>query len=459
MALPIEPCTCTPYELTCCCGPLDGISIVQPLCQTLPDGQVVTNPGYSSSLGKSFWTYKFITDCASSTRAIGNFVIPICESINENFIVVDEKIDGCGIFTPVDFSLTLVDPNFGAAPAGFQWLKVEVDDRYEKGVCVEYRLTITGNYPVATLPIEVKAANNILVFNCEGCFSVPECNPQGLLSVSKQCELEIINNQAILQYTVEVDNIGNASLNNVQYEDIINIPPALTVGTIVVDPPTLNVVVNPSDITISGNLGTLIPGQKLDITYTIPITNISAARTYLITNRAFAFATGTEASDTCSIMLEAVQLTSDKCCIVNGSDLSYIIRISNTTGSPETTVNLTDHLIIPDGVTVEFTDFNGCMAVFEGTNNPVPLNTNITGPVGINITCNNLLVPEGGIAQKIISLKLVSSSIIGTTIIANTLQTVTLDNDNQIFLGAGSLPITALANVTLGVSCENPCAI
>jgi hypothetical protein len=44
MALPAQPCNGSPYLNICCCGMQTGITVVQPECQTLPDGSVVNNP-------------------------------------------------------------------------------------------------------------------------------------------------------------------------------------------------------------------------------------------------------------------------------------------------------------------------------------------------------------------------------------------------------------------------------
>ncbi len=59
-----QPCTCSPHENICCCPPSSGISVVQPACQTLPNGSVVVNTCFNADSGISTWTYKFFTDCA-----------------------------------------------------------------------------------------------------------------------------------------------------------------------------------------------------------------------------------------------------------------------------------------------------------------------------------------------------------------------------------------------------------
>ncbi|WP_058486364.1 hypothetical protein [Defluviitalea phaphyphila] len=135
MADIIQECNCTPHENLNCCGSINGISVAQPKCQTIPDGRVVNNPCFDPESGKSYWSYKFLTDCDQDTSAISNILIPICSSIPIENIIVSEKIDGCGEFTEIEFELITDDPNFGLAPEGFKWLKIETNDRFDKGVC------------------------------------------------------------------------------------------------------------------------------------------------------------------------------------------------------------------------------------------------------------------------------------------------------------------------------------
>lgn len=459
-APPAQPCNCVPYSLLCCCGPQNGISIIQPSCQNLPDGSVVNNPAYVAQLNTSFWTYKFMTDCNSTTRAVSNFGIPVCQLINADNIIVSEKIDGCGDFTPVPFTLTTNDPNLGPAPAGFQFVKVETNGRYDKGVTVEYRLEISGDYPIAIQPITVKAANNILVFDC-GCFQVPQCNPQGKLSLTKECGFTIINNQAILNYHLTVSNIGDGTLANVLFNDIITIPTNLNVGTITVTPSTLTVNTGtPGQIIISGNLGTLVPGGQVIIDYTIQITGVSAPGSYIISNTASASAAGTQASANCFMTIDAVQVNAQKCCIVSDSNTgTYRVTIASVGSSPDTLVDVFDNLFIPGGITLQFTGFDGCIATFANTGTPVPLFTNITGPIRINISCNSLLVPASSTVHKNITFVLISSSSVGIAVIENAIETITPTiPDSQIFLGAGNLPLQVNMIVELSLQCTNPCS-
>lgn len=460
MAEQVLPCNCTPHTNICCCGPINGISVVQPSCQNLPDGSVVINPAYSPELTTSFWTYKFFIDCSATTQPITSLGIPVCETIIAGSIAAFEKIDGCGEFTSVPFTLAQTDPSLGTAPAGYQWLIVDPGDRYTNGVCVEYRLQLTGDFPTDVQPIKVTAGINVLNFDC-GCFLVPKCNPQGKLAVTKECGHTIINNQVTLNYQVKVTNIGNASLTNVQYLDTLFLAPTLGLGAITVNPSTLTVDTSISgEVKISGNLGTIDPGEIVVVTYTIPITSITTPRNYIANNTVTVTATDTMDSASCSTAFDAVQLSAAKCCSIDGANQgSFTITISSADQSPSTTINVQDYFIIPVGVTLQFQSFGGGTAVFTSSREVVPLNTNITGPVDITISCHGLTVPAGGSINKSCLFTVISSSSFGTNTIENSLNSITLTKpDTQVFLGAGQLPATADVDVILSMGCRQPCA-
>lgn len=459
MADPIQPCNCIPNEIICCCGPQSGISVVQPACQTLPDGSVVNNPAFAAILSLSYWTYKFFTDCGLDTQPITTIALPVCETLTTDSVTVFEKIDGCGDSVSVPFTLVSTDPQFGTAPEGYQWLLVNSDGRYGKGVCVELQIQLTGNFPPAVQPIEVNADTSVLTFDC-GCFLVPRCNPQGELAVIKRCSRTIVDNRVTLSYEVNVTNTGNAALPNVQYLDTVFIPSTLGLGTITVTPASLNVNTSvPGQIIISGNIGIIPPGGQVNITYTIPITSVPSPELYVINNTAMASAAGTMDISSCTTEFDAVEVSTTKCCTISGNNGSFTITLASIPQSPTTNVNVEDHLLIPNGVTLQFTSFGGCNAVFSSGGEPVPLNTNISGPVDITLTCSNVLVPAGGSISKTVTFTIVSTTFFGTAVIQNLVNNVTPTNpDSQVFLGAGQLPVQSNIDVSLNLVCRNPCS-
>lgn len=456
---PVQTCHCSPYAHICCCGPLNGITLIQPACQNLPDGSVVNNPTYVPGITASFWTYKFITDCSKTTRAISNFGIPICETIAAANVTVFEKVDGCGHFVSVPFILIRDDPNLGLAPTGFQWLKVETGGRYDKGVCSEYRIQLTGDYATDIQPIKVKAANNIITFDC-GCFLVPKCNSQGKLAIAKSCAHPIVNNQVTYTGQVNIINIGNASLDNVQFLDVIFIASTLGLGPLIVNPSTLTVDKSvPGQIKISGSLGAINPGATITVTYSFPITSIPATGKYITNNTATATATGTQAAANCSTNLDVVQVSTTKCCsIKNTNSGSFTFTIASVGDSPSTAVNVRDYIIIPAGITLQFTGLGGCTATFTSGGGTVPLNTNIAGPVDITIACDNLSIPAGGAVARTVNFRIESSTVWGMAAVHNSLGSIVLSNpDTQVFLGAGQLPAEAEIDVRLNLICRQIC--
>lgn len=458
MATPAQPCNCVPYVNRCCCGTQNGITVVQPLCQNLPDGSVVNNPAYVASLNKSFWTYKFIEDCASTTRAISNFGIPICLEINAQNITVEEKIDGCGVYVEVDFELIENDPNFGSAPEGFQYLKINIDDRYQSGVSVEYRVSIIGDYPEDVQSIDVKTATLVYTFGCANCYIVPGCVSAGKLVVSKTCSHTIVDNQATLYYEIHVDNVGETALDPVEFEDILFIPTQLVLGAITVDPVSLSVDTGtPGQVIVSGGLGPIEPGGRVTITYSILIASVSEPGSYLVNNTATATASGTKDSASCQTNLDVIQLRADKCCSIDGSSVTFNITLSSVGNSPDVTVDAFDHMEIPAGLTTRLTNLGGCEAYYSGTTNPVPTNTDINGPVDFDIVCMNVSISAGSSLTKSIVYSLICSSVVGITTVTNIFTDVSPVSTNLIYLGTLNLPVTAAVNVELTQICTNPC--
>ena len=477
MANPCTSCNCIPYTNLCCYPPQSGISVMQPTCQLLanPCGiggpTVVNNPCYCSSTNKSTWSYKFFTECSPgpTINGISHFLIPICKNISIDQVTVEEKVDTCGEFsslTPnVDFFVTNKDgnpdQNFGPSPEGFNWLKVEVNGRYDKGVCVLYRVTITGNFPPVNESIRVKAGQNKLTFcGLHPCFLVPGC--PGTLNVTKKCSTVISNNTATLHYDVIVQNTGGQPLNNVQYTDTISFDSTkLTLGTPVINPsPPLNFTTGVGTVTILGTFPVINAGASIPITYDIPVVSISQPGIFTVSNTATASAEGTTSSDSCSTTVDPVKVSGNKCCnVANGNEVTFIITLSSVGSSPATTLSITDNLVIPPEVTVQFdsNSFNECTATLNG--NPVPLNTDITNAV-IAITCNNVSVPAGGNVQIPITLKVTSTSAFVTPVlITNTLLTATGTNPNQIFLPPDNIPATASVKIMGFVTCNNICPV
>jgi hypothetical protein len=282
---------------------------------------------------------------------------------------------------------------------------------------------------------------------------VPRCPNQGKLEIIKSCGNIIVNNQPILNYSVNVSNIGNTPLSNVQYFDNLVIPVEFTLGQITVTPRTLRINTStPGIVHINGNLGTINPGGNTLISYTIPIASISEPGTFIVTNTATASASGTQAFSTCSSNLEIVKLSAANCCTVTRDKITFRITLTSNDGSPDTKVDLIDQLFVPAGLTVIFNNFGGCTASVAGSGSPVPLNTNIPGPITVTLQCDGIRILQEGAAHKQISLTVISCTNLGTVTIRNTLQQVTLSDPlQQLFLGTVPLPLEADISVRLSV--------
>jgi len=451
------PCSCFSYENNCC-GTCRGITVAQPKCQELPDGRIVNNPAYVPDIDKSFWSYKFFVDCYGSTKPLDYICIPVCKTIHYDQIVVWKKNDGCGKYETVPFKLIPKKKECSPPSSLYQFIKIDIKDRFQKGICVEYRIEIDGDFPVSTSAVKFKTGKCILYCGCKKCFLVPGCWPEGRLTIKKECRSEILNNQTVLLYKIFVRNAGKKDLNNVLFHDTIYIPLQLTPGSITLTPSTLNINASmPGQIKIQGNLGTVMSGQSLSITCKIPITSVSEPGQYFIRNIATVSSVNTSASAACHIPLNVAKLKADKCCSIDDRTMTFTLLLSSN-DSPDISVNLMDHMQIPAGITIKFISYN-CEAYFSGTDTQVPTNVNITGPTSIDFICKNIIVEKEKISVKRIRLALVSSSVKSASII-NTITDVTpVHPRNQIFLGTSNLPVSAEVNIHLDQLCNQVCEI
>ncbi len=366
-----------------------------------------------------------------------------------------ERIDGCGQFVPVPFSLSKTDPTFGTAPAGYQWLIVNSSGRYGKGVCVEIQLELTGDFPAEAQAIKVLLDNEVATFSCD-CFLVPKCNPQGKLAVIKTCGRTIVNNQVTLSYQVNVSNIGNAPLTDVQYLDNIFISPLLGLGTITVDPlPYPSIPARRRDYD-QRRLGTINPGGQINVAYNIR-RSVTTPRVYLINNTALATAADTQAQFPALRNLMRFKSSSPSAPDEQRQpgflpeDRFQRWPVSGHRG------DMADHLFVPPGLTVSLPALEDARPLLR-RRGAVPLNANITGPVNITVGCKGLVIPAGGSISRTITFAIISSTAFGTAAIQNLISSVTpAVPDSQIFLGAGQLPVQANADISLTLSCRQPC--
>lgn len=452
---PTRPVNGMLYRNAYCRGPISGISTIQPESQILPDGNLITNPSYVPSLGSSFWTYKFMIDCCLP-GGMKSIALPMCRNIKKQFIRVFEKTDEDTVFTSIPFRLVKRDPRFGFAPIGYYWLIVENSGRFCDGLSVIYLLELIGAFLAEAQPVKVDTSLAVLTFGLRGPL-VPKCHSQGNLNIKNNCLIDIQNNQAVLNYTIDIVNLGSCYLNNVIYHDVIHLPLEIGFDKILITPSTLTADTStPGRITIKGNLGRINEGQNVRVTYSIPITSISKPQSYTINNAIQAYAQKTKSRVSCSLVLESVELSTSKICkISDGNNGNFTIIISNVPYSPDTAVNIEDHLTIPEGVTLKFANFGGCSAVFTNGGEPVPLGVDITGPIDITLTCYNLRILKDSCGLKTIAFTVVSGTLPGRTSIENYLTKISLTNaESQVLLGTGQLPVKASIDVVYDIKCR-----
>ncbi|ALL11819.1 hypothetical protein BTXL6_11075 [Bacillus thuringiensis] len=137
MAQICTSCTCSPYQNISECGSNQGITITQPYWKIIPDGSVTGNPCFRiSPENRSYWTYKGYIDPGTNTNSNTYIGIAVCQAIKEGILFIQEKIDDCGDFEKIDFKLHSDDSILGKPLDGFQWLIININDRYQKGdVC------------------------------------------------------------------------------------------------------------------------------------------------------------------------------------------------------------------------------------------------------------------------------------------------------------------------------------
>jgi len=450
---------CRPYKNNYYCSPQKGITVTQPEVQTIPNGDIVNNPYYNSKEKASYWTYKLITNCDLKTKKIKSFVIPICETLSKEIITVEEKIDGFSDYIPIEFELSNVDSDFGKAPEGYKFLRIENNNNFDIGVSVLYRIKVLGNYTVALKSIQVKTEESLLTFNQypKIHYQVPSFPKEEKLVIIKDCEQIIRNNKVELSYEVGIINIGRSTLNNLRYKETIMYDAgSINIEEINAKPATLKVVTTtPRIIFVSGVLGALHPGKMKWITINIKVDEVKKPGQYSIKNVTLARSGVEEACSPCLLSFEAVQLKGEKYCFKReGNIAGFKTKISSAEDSPTTKVNITEQIIIPKDVIVQFIDFDGYTAIFADTGEIVPLRSNISNRKVI-ITCDSIIIPEGGAVIGEIKFELISTrAFIEAKAITSTLIKVEiLHKERQLLLGGDSLSITAQMNIKGKIKC------
>lgn len=452
-----DTCTCPPASLQYCTS-TGGLMLSFPSCQIIPNDTRVENPYFDVINNISYFTYLLTDSCTGLNGPILELYLAICENIPiAEILDVGLRLDGCPGFTSLNYDL---NNNSGVTPpAGYRFLRIEVDSNIIEGSSGVFRISIAGNIPVINLPgpndgiVIVAEQRTVDLSNLRaiGCPIIPR------LTVTKNCNATIVDNMATLDYTVIVSNPNSINFDEVLYNDVISFNGSnVQIGQINVTPPDLNIDTStPGTISITGSLGEISPGESIEINYTVPIVSFQAPGVYSFTNNAIATFGDIEGSALCDVTVDVVSVTTQNCCLVNPDNTgSFNLVIENATNSPQTDVDIVAILIIPEAIELEFTNFNICSAVFIDDATEVPLNTPITNRT-IRLVCNGDLQPNSLMTFTIAFRILSSSSFAINRSINMTITQVNLNvPDTQILLPVTPLPNSTSIDVISSVICS-----
>lgn len=460
-----DTCTCPPAD-NIYCRALGELGIFQPECQIIPNGDRVSNPYYDTANNISYYSYGIIDVCDNTPINVRDFLVSICENTPlESIMSCELQLDGCPDFFPVNFDF---NNSGGQTPiAGFRFLRVLINQDIEAGSCGIVRIAFAGNFPPTVATPDGRPGYTIVNVNQSGGTGVtlfpPDqslyagCPPVPRVTVTKTCISEITSNMATLDYRVIVANTGNVDLENVGFTDTVNFnASAITLGMITVTPNTIQVDTSmPGMIRFTGDLGTIPIGQSIEITYTLPISAITTPGTFTFNNLAIATSGEIQGSGQCNVSIEAVQLTTDICCIIEEDEEILRLSISNPSPSPDTQIDYDMLINISADEFVTFTSFDGCIATFVDTGEVVPIGTILTD-TSILLEC------IANLPSNITTIQNIRFTVDGTTnfsptpgFIEGIINRVELQNpDDQILISVTPLPNTARITIEGNITCN-----
>lgn len=458
-------CECLP-SANIVCVTNQNINVTQPACQRLPDDTLQPNPYFNIESNFSYFTYTVIGSCA---LAFTDVYIPVCDTLTMDLLTVNESLASCGRFNPVSY--TFENPVGVIPPEGFQYIRIQSEDRFDAGACVTYRLQLMGDYENGGIGILVLTTpNGDLAF--DGGYTVPTCPQVPRVTITQTVERFIMDNTATLMYTTNIANTGNVDLTEIAFSNPITYDSGnVTLGTITTVPPDLIITSGNDLITFSTTIDTLNIGEMITFTYTIPIAGFAGPGTYTFSSMATATLPTSDdltiltlgesvTNATTNITIEVVAVAGSACCIVDGNTITFQMNIVNQPNSPSTFIDVGATLQLISPLTIRFTSLSSCGAVFPD-GSPVPLNQDITSGDLIDIGCINQSLPIGTSLQLQVIFDIIS---INTSMLPPfpplvlTLVDINLTaTDAQIFLPVTGLPATATANVNTTLNCSLQC--
>lgn len=454
-------CQCPPSNNIACSTRIsdnnDSITVAQSECVILNDNTTQNNPYFDRDTNMSYWGYKVIVSCnVNELIAPNEIYIPIYENIDIQSLVIYERILSCGRFEPVSFDFST--PTGVTPPEGFKYIRIPVNDRYQRGVSVYYRVELMGVFPPEMQSILIEdTQGNILTF--DQVYMVPGVPLVPSLAVMETTQMNINGNVVSIDYVATILNNGNVDLTDVMFSDVINYEGSnVDLGMIVVQPDTINVDTSVSGvIRLSGSIGDLAMGEMTQVLFTINIARFLAPGSYNFASTTMAVSGDTQNVINTMDTVEVVQFgTLSRCSFPESNEGDFTIGIQSIPDSPLSNITVTSIMDIPQTVIIQFLDFGGCQAVDADTGEPILLNTDVTN-VEIRFTCD-VTVPESGSFLTDIAIRVISTGFESNLVISSTMVDVALQEENsQVFLGAAPLPNEARIDVIGNTECMNTC--
>lgn len=374
MAGPSSPCNCIPYLNRHYSTSKGGIWVTMPQCQIIPE-QVspVNNPCFEGN--KSYWSYNFFIEASddSLNSAVTSFAIPICKEITLTQIFVLEKLSGAVQYVQRPFELkgSLNKGNeFIMAEEGFQYIIINVDERFSTGLSAEYRLELEGDFPEVLQDIYVSRKMTDGNIFTVGRFIVPGCPPPDELSIIKNCGTNLDKGTALLNYEIIIKNTGGSPARNVQFMDTIGYDGLnLMFGEVKVQSENINpdIISMPSLVEIKGQLGDIAAGTSVMVKYSIPIINIMRNGIFEFTNVATVVNNrGALVQSNCTLQLEASELRTEiSKAIQDDNSIIFTVQLAGSSNYPSSNVKFEGELMVDEGLRLEIKKLGSFSAMSE----------------------------------------------------------------------------------------------
>lgn len=451
-------CQCVPTT-NLVCQTINDISVAQPECQTLPDDTLQVNPFYRATNNMSYWTYKVVSACdAGQDNPITDIYIPVYEGISSSMLTVSERILNCARFEDVPYDME--NPAGVLPPMGFNFIHIPIDGRYGLGACAIYRLNIVGNFPAVTGSIYTMTEDGT-VWDYDTNYLVPGEPPTPRLALTKDAEVVINGAQATINYKVNVINTGNIDLFDVNFNDMVLYDGNnVVVGPITVDPDTISVTIpEAGTIILTGNIGDILIGETVEITYAVPIEQFNTNGNFVFTSVTRASNDQTQVTLDTSVTIEVVAFNAALTCttfpgIPNRGN--FRISIGNTNGAPSQ-ITFSGTVEIPPLVTFRFVNNQLCNLTFADTGEPVPVNTDISGRL-VNYSCDYMVSANTTLNLPFEFIITAVEPSLGGSLVTWNFNDVQLTVPNsQVYIGTSNLPLSQSLDVSLQSNCSNLC--